>query len=340
MKSHTAPKRLLKQFSYDHPIEHSPWLWQYSKGQKPYGRKSPESATRIDGFFADPEDSSVEAEVETRLAREIEQPVNDFMVDLGDPTFVLTDARRLALTRYIFMLFQRSQARRSAMGPMMAVRTHAFESFLKNDVQLATVAIHFNIQALSEGRRFSDGLITAETLSESVRRMNRIHNTPDALQRSYVEGIVRQLSHVDPPLLAGEWRWIRTAPDDPFMLGDSPVITFARSASGTLNYGMGFHEPNVEVALPMSPTICLHVLPDLKSRNPVQTPTPREINWGEAGYAFEHCYCNDNFADLDAVMQENGGEFKMGEHTYRLPHENYDNHVCDILMGIRKPQSW
>ena len=35
MKSHTTPKRLLKQFSYKHPVEQSDWLWQYTKGKKP-----------------------------------------------------------------------------------------------------------------------------------------------------------------------------------------------------------------------------------------------------------------------------------------------------------------
>ena len=109
MKSHTTPKRLLKQFSYKHPEEQSDWLWQYSKGKKPNGRKSPTSATRIDGFYADPNDSVIEVEVETRLAQEIEQPVNDFIDEVCDPEFVLTDDRKLALTRYIFML---SSARR------------------------------------------------------------------------------------------------------------------------------------------------------------------------------------------------------------------------------------
>jgi hypothetical protein len=64
------------------------------------------------------------------------------------------------------------------------------------------------------------------------------------------------------------------------------------------------------------------------------------VNWGQAGYAFEHCFCNAEFAHLDAIMQENGGAFEIGTKTYRLPHENYNNHVCDILMGIRKPQKW
>ncbi|MGA2890058.1 MAG: DUF4238 domain-containing protein [Terracidiphilus sp.] len=340
MKSHTTPKRLLKQFSYKHPVEQSDWLWQYSKGKKPNSRKSPTSATRIDGFYADPNDSAIEVEVETQLAQEIEQPVNDFMDEVCDPRFVLTDERKLALTRYIFMLFQRSQARRSGQGPMMAVRAHAFTTFLNSPKQLATVAAHWNMEAMAQGRRFNDGPITPEHVAEGVKRIMRVNDTPDALQRSYVEGIKNQMSHIDPLLLASEWRWLRTTPDDPFMLGDSPVITFARDVDGKLNYGMGFHEPNVEVALPMLPTACLHLLPAVANRRPVQTPTTREINWGQAGYAFEHCFCNAEFAHLDAIMQENGGAFEMGTKTYRLPHENYDNHVCDILMGIRKPQKW
>jgi hypothetical protein len=340
MKSHTTPKRLLKQFSYKHPVEQSDWLWQYSKGKKPNGRKSPTSATRIDGFYADPNDSVIEVEVETRLARDIEQPVNDFMDEVCDPEFVLTDERKLALTRYIFMLFQRSQARRSGQGPMMAVRAHAFSSFLNNPKQLATVAAHWNMEALSQGRGFSDGLITPEHVAEGAKHMMLVQNTPDALQRSYVEGIKNQMSHIDPLLLASEWRWERTTPDDPFMLGDSPVITFAREITGKLNYGMGFHEPNVEVALPISPIVCLHLLPAVANRRLAQTPTTREINWGQAGYAFEHCFCNAQFTHLDAIMQENGGAFEMGKKTYRLPHENYNNHVCEILMGIRNPQKW
>ncbi|WP_263385868.1 DUF4238 domain-containing protein [Granulicella arctica] len=340
MKSHTTPKRLLKQFSYKHPVEQSDWLWQYTKGKKPNGRKSPTSATRIDGFYADPNDSAIEAEVEMRLAQEIEQPVNDFMDEICDPGFVLTHERKLALTRYIFMLFQRSQARRSGQGSLAAVKAHAFTAFLNNPRQLATVAAHLNIEEMAQGRRFSHGLITSEIVAENAKRMMRADNTHDSLQRTYVEGIKNQMSHVDPLLLASEWRWVFATPDAPFMLGDSPVITFARAVNGKLDYGMGFHEPNVEVALPMSPTTCLHLLPAIANRRPVQTPTTQEINWGQAGYAFEHCFCNVDRADLDAIMQANGGAFEMGTKTYRLPHENYDNHVCDILMGLRKPGKW
>ena len=90
----------------------------------------------------------------------------------------------------------------------------------------------------------------------------------------------------------------------------------------------------------MLSTACLHLLPAVANRSPAQTPTTREFNWGQAGYAFEHCFCNAEFAHLDAIMQENGGAFEIGTKTYRLSHENYNNHVRDILMGIRKPQKW
>ena len=145
--------------------------------KKPNGRKSPTSATRIDGFYADPNDSAIQVEVETRLAQEIEQPVNDFMDEVCDPGFVLTDERKLLLTRYIFMLFQRSRARRSGQGPMAAVSAHAFTAFLNNPKQLTTVAAHLNLEAMAQGSRSTDGPITPVHVAEGVKRMMRVHKT-------------------------------------------------------------------------------------------------------------------------------------------------------------------
>ena len=219
-----------------------------------------------------------------RLAQEVEQPVNDFMDEICDPGFVLTHERKLALTRYIFMLFQRSQARRSGQGSLAAVKAHAFTAFLNNPRQLATVAAHLNIEEMAHGGGFSHGLITSEIVAESAKRMMRADNTHDSLQRTYVEGIKNQMSHVDPLLLASEWRWVFATPDDPVHAWRLARHYFRARRQWKLDYGMGFHEPNVEVALPMSPTTCLHLLPAIANRSPVQTPTTQEINWGQAGY--------------------------------------------------------
>ena len=63
---------------YDDPITKSRRLWRYQKGRSPYPNASPRTATRWDGHFADPADSAKEAEIEVRLKREFEDPVNEF----------------------------------------------------------------------------------------------------------------------------------------------------------------------------------------------------------------------------------------------------------------------
>jgi len=136
VKSSTVRKRLLKQLSYHDRRTNSLRLWQYSKGRRAHGRATLESATRIDGFYANPDDAFAEAAVETRLANEIENPVNQFMARIGDAAFVLTDDQPLKLTRYVFMLFQRSRARRLAAHPLMDAKAAAFESFLSNEARV------------------------------------------------------------------------------------------------------------------------------------------------------------------------------------------------------------
>ena len=50
-------------------------------------------------------DATNEAELEVRLNREFENPVNNFLFEMSNPRFVLTDARRRQLTFYVTLLF-------------------------------------------------------------------------------------------------------------------------------------------------------------------------------------------------------------------------------------------
>src|SRR5947209_5419738 len=79
MLSHTVPKRLLENFAFDDAKTRSLRLWRYEKYRAPYDRAAPKSATRWSGHFADPRNASKEAEIELRLKREFEDPVNEFL---------------------------------------------------------------------------------------------------------------------------------------------------------------------------------------------------------------------------------------------------------------------
>ena len=79
MESHTVPRKLLEQFAYDDAITGSKRLWRYEKGRPPYKKASPRTATRINRHFSDPDDATKESEIEKRLNREFEEPVNKFL---------------------------------------------------------------------------------------------------------------------------------------------------------------------------------------------------------------------------------------------------------------------
>ncbi len=152
MQSHTVPKRLLEQFAYDEPRTGVKQLWRYSKGLAPYWKQSPRGATRIDRHFSDPNDAAKEAEIETRLNREFENPVNQFLCRIVEPGFVADDTQRKQLTFYVQLLFHRSEARRKASVHLQEVSEQAMKSFIENESQALTVAAKWSIDYLLGGR--------------------------------------------------------------------------------------------------------------------------------------------------------------------------------------------
>src|SRR5882672_8745079 len=251
MRSHTVPQRLLKQFAYHDANTDSLRLWRYTKGRPPYPGASPKSATRLDGFFAHPNDAEAEAQLEARLAQEVEDPVNAFLADFADTNWTMTEAQRRQMTRYVSLLFQRSRARRSAGGHIQEIKAHALRKFLSNDTQLITVAAHWGIKAHFVGHRFP--LITREYVAKKAQAMLADVMSPFSQQEAFVGFIARAITMLDEPMFRGEWGVIRTSADKAFILSDAPVVTWARSKGGRPSYGLGFHTQDIEVALPISP---------------------------------------------------------------------------------------
>lgn len=111
--------RLLEEFAYYNPRTKDKRLWRYAKDEHPSWRAAPRSATRIDGQYADPENAAKEAELESLLNQQFEDPVNKFLFQMSDPNFVPTDVQRRQLTFYVTLLFNRSEARRNASSHLL-----------------------------------------------------------------------------------------------------------------------------------------------------------------------------------------------------------------------------
>ena len=332
MKSHTVPKRLLRQFAYPEGTTGTDRLWRFEKDRSPYSKASPDRATRVEGHFADPNDSEIEAAIERRLAYEIEDPVNQFIARFCDPTFVMTEEQQLKMSRYVTLLFNRSIARRNATKHLLEIRNSALESFLSKDWQLATVAAHWNIDAFYKGLNFGR-LLTTENVKNAARRYVVESTSGREAQEWYAQGTLRAIAGIDEALLGGEWRLLPAPMGEVFMLSDSPVVTWRRLASGKINYGVGFHTVDVEVLLPLSPKTCVHILPRVQRTGTAIIPTVTEINIAQASFAHSACFANQNSQEMDKIVQRYISSVKPGQNAFTVFHRNYDNTIYQILMS-------
>jgi Protein of unknown function (DUF4238) len=333
MKSHTVPQRLLEQFAYADPVTNSLRLWRYEKGRPPYWKASPETSTTIDGHHADPTDPAKEEEIEKRLNGEFEDPIHQYLDRFDDPAFLASDLNRRRLTFYVTLLFTRSKARRLAAAHLQKVTRHAYESFLSNEVQVLTVAAKWSIDLLLSGR-LKVGFVTRRYVEDGALRLLRESETERARQKNYVATVERAMATLDEVIYAGDWNLLRAPSESPpFVIGDAPVVTWERLDSGLFVYGMGFHRPNVEAFLPISPSSCLHLQPAVERTRAVKVPTVDEINAAQAAFASRSCFTNINDLRVDAILQPNFGKAKLGVTAFTVWHRDYTNVVYELLMN-------
>lgn len=334
MKSHTVPRKLLEQFAYHHVSTNSARLWRYGKGEPPFGKASPKSAARTSGHFANPSELGAETAIEARLATEVENPVNALLDRLIEPTFFQNDQHRAQLTRYVTLLFSRSLARRAGTKHLQDVTVYALSKFMENEAQLLNVATKWNLDVLLSGAT-DLALLRPQDVRNRVRGMMESYKTAEAEQQRFSESVVRMMSTRDEAMYRGEWKLLTTTQDKPYILSDSPVVTWQRDDALTPHHGGGFWRPNVEILLPVSPLKCLHILPAVERTRPVVVPTADEVNTAEAAFAYQHCFANVFSRDIDALVQDHISTAKMGDNVFTVWHRQYDNAVYEELMSGR-----
>ena len=322
MKSHTVPRRLLDQFAYSDPVTRSRRLWQYAKGRPPWGFASPTSATRIEHHFADPADAEREERLETRLNEEFENPVHQFLGQVHYRAFVLSRLHVRQLTRYVTLLFNRSDNRRKATEQQVAISIESMRSLLAKEEQLAKLAARWTLEIIRLGHPLQQP-VTVNEVRQSAEKMIASMQTEEHLQTTYVDAMERAMTFLDEILDNGEWNLMRTTSDLPFVIGDAPVVTWQRLDNGALQHGQGFATPNVEALLPLAPTTCLHILPAVQRTRRPQQPTVREVNEAQAAFATRYCYTNINEPTLDAIIQSKIGQNKIGINVFSVRHRNY-----------------
>jgi uncharacterized protein DUF4238 len=332
VNSHTVPRFLLDQFAYDDSVTRSRRLWRYERGRAPFCGISTRRATRIDHYFVDPANESREAALETRLNQEFEDPVHKFLDKLSYRTFVMSRQDIRKLTRYITLLFNRSQNRRGATREQIAVAIESTRAFLADDEKIGRVAGRWTLEIIRLGHPLSR-TVTREEVRRSAEQMIAIMQTEQHQQTSYIDSMERAMEFLDEPLDRGDWMILETTRDLPFVIGDAPVITWKRLANGLLTYGHGFATDDVEVILPVSSTHCLHILPLVPRTLAPRRPVPGEINRAQAAFATRACYAWKNDPALDQILRPAFGQVRIGINAFSVRHRNYDNAIFELFMS-------
>jgi hypothetical protein len=329
MKSHTVPEKLLKQFAFRHPVR-GLRLWRYQKGKEPYWDVSPIFATVNPGHFSDPSDSGREQSIETRLNERFENPVHVFIEQLGFQTFVFGEYHANTLAPYLVLLWHRSKARKAATTLNSAISVEILENLKNRDELLQRIAASWTLERVGQGGRL-DEPIGVDKVIKTIDVLIAEFKLPIRVETSYADTMEYLMQNNDNSFDGAHWGIVRTTPDNPFVIGDAPVVTWHRDKNGVAQYGVGVREPDVEVLLPVSPTACLHVLPNVQRARAVITPKTFEVNAAEAAFA-ETCYTNICSSSLNQHLQRNLGRAVIGINTFSIRHKDYVTAFCDRLI--------
>jgi hypothetical protein len=231
----------------------------------------------------------------------------------------------------VTVLFHRSRARRAA-GVVQNNKMLAALRDLGNDPQLiANLVAHYTLE--NYAKRQEHLVVTISIVRAVIRERIRIHSLPDAPQLRYIETMETMMGFDDEKIREGEWRVLATTPDRPFVLGDAPVVTWTRSATGEVVRGFGFARPDVEAVLPLSPTRSLHILPRVQRSRAVLLPSVDEVNLAQAALSTAHCFTNIQSTELDALLQPEFGTVRLGIDAFNIDHIDSKMKLYEILLN-------
>jgi hypothetical protein len=329
MLSHTVPKHLIEHFAYHDKSTRSMRLWRYQKGRAPY-RAAPKHATSWNGHFADTKNKDRELAIELRLKQQFEDPVNMFIEGLQNAEFGFMPARVRLLTGYITMLFNRTPARRAA-SPLQQGRIIAALKAIRSDLhRIEQLRVKHMTDCFLRGTPL---VVTAAEVQKEIDRHIARQSAPDAPQERYLDTMENMMAFVDEHMRNGEWRILSTTPYCPFVIGDAPVVTWERDQENKVNYGQGFARPNVEVILPVFPTACLHILPNVQRNREVISPSVDEVNRTQAAFATKHCFTNTRSSSIDAVLQPVFNTVRLGVEAFTINQIDSADKIFDILVS-------
>jgi len=121
------------------------------------------------------------------------------------------------MTRYIALLFNRSQNRRGATAEQVALAIQATQSFLADEEKVTKVAARWTMELLRRGVQLERPVGNADVRKSAEDMIARMR-TADHEQTIYVDSMERAMAFLDDALDNGQWNVIQTDLDHPFAI--------------------------------------------------------------------------------------------------------------------------
>lgn len=306
--SHALPKRLLRAFSHYDKKTKSPRLWRYERGRTPLPSRSPKSETRVKGYFHRPSDFSFEQTFERKIAEDIEHHVHAMLDDLRSPLFAFTYATQMRLARYMLLLFSRSGGG----------RTIARAQLKKSSSELRQLASDQSfVQELAE--LYSQGtgsLVTCGQVVQFLEMSARKQGNEKGDQEAFTEFVERWSVIEEEQFALGRWDILNTREDRPFVLTDTPVMSWSRKGHGEPSVGVGLFRSDAEVFLPVSPQNCIHLLPLANRDLYTEKPSTGQINSLMVRTMARYAYSSRFVPQINELVQSQGATLRVGQDCF------------------------
>ncbi len=172
--------------------------------------------------------------LEARLNDEFENPVHQFLPLFRFRTFAPSRLQIRRMTRYITLLWNRSQNRQQATKEQIAIAIEVTRSYIADEQKLSRIAGRWTMEILRLGVKL-DRAVTPADVRASAEKMIAIMQTEEHEQTTYVDSMERSMALTEPVLENGDWNTIQTDLEHPFVIGDAPVVTWQRRENGLLD---------------------------------------------------------------------------------------------------------
>ena len=323
VRSHIIPQHYLSHFA-----DGRGRLKVYEKDKLPR-LGTPKNEAAENGYFAYQKKSGDTDESMEEILARIEGEGSTALRLLANPCYVLFNADKLKLARYIAMLFCRTRARKNASETIGNRLCEATRRIAKNDDVVTNLAQHYTRLVGSE--------VTPQSVRGSIERVLADAQSPTGSRNYFIQTLLFTAGKILPQIQDKNWQVWLTREPNLFITSDNPVMTMKQTETGVFSPGWGFSNPGVVTVFPVAATACLAIGAEGPPSRYIPTRYVRETNKLVAMCMHRRVYANPHSdeGEVQFLVDSCGGQIRYLENAFvsSRADEDYDKMAEDLILG-------